>query len=371
MLRKGFRLSDDVTRTSNRTPPMDRNRFSLTVSSAALCALIFFSTAFCLSGGAFGETPDEIKLTSAAAVAAQGRYQLVVDQAKKQMVIDLRAALKESMQAGQLEEANRISRIVDSQGENIAETLVSGHGKAAQARFSSTAQRATQDYVKALKGALTVSLRSAQLEESNRISAEIKKYEATAARQPDAATGFINLMPLIDPAKDTVAGKWILEKGTLISSGSGEERIEIPYQPPQEYDYRTTFTKTGSNCVIQILSESGTPFIWVMGASGSFTFHYLKGTGTGANKTTVQKPPGIKDNHRYTSLVRVRKNGVEALLDGKVITKWATDYSDAASEPFWALRDKNLLGLATGASKTVFHTIEVKEVSGPGKFQRQ
>ena len=107
-----------------------------------------------------------------------------------------------------------------------------------------------------------------------------------------------------------------------------------------------------------------------MGADGTYSFRYLKGTGTGSNKTTVKKPPGIKDTHRYTSLVRVRKDGVEALLDGRVMTKWPTDYSDVESAPWWALRDKSLLGLGTGSSKTEFHTIEVKEVTGSGKMMR-
>lgn len=45
-------------------------------------------------------------------------------------------------------------------------------------------------------------------------------------------------------------------------------------------------------------------------------------------------------------------------------------YSDVVPAVFWALHDRSLLGLGTGTSKTVFHTVEVKEVSGPGKFQR-
>ncbi len=354
--------------STSRLPHASPARVQTRGLTLLLSALV--TASLCWVGPVRAEESAEIKFTSAPAVGARAAYLLVVEQAKKQMVLDLKLALKESMQAGQLEEANRITKIVDSQGAEAMEPLTSARGKGAQARFSAAAQRATQDYLRALKVALDVALRAAQLEEGNRISAEIKRLEIASARQPDAVTGFISLLSMIDPAKDTVAGKWTVDKSGLMSSGSGEERIEIPYQPPAEYDYRTTFTKTGTNCVIQILSESGTPFIWVMGANGSFTFHYLKGTGTGANKTTVQKPPGIKDNHRYTSLVRVRKNGVEALLDGRVITKWDTDFSDAVPSPFWALRDGHLLGVATGASKTVFHTIEVKEVSGAGKFQR-
>ena len=333
--------------------------------------LILFLTGWLgLAGHIWAEDATDSKFTSAPAVAARGRYLLVVEQAKTQKLIDLKAALKDSMQLGQLDEANRISKAIENPGDPAGVSFTSTKAQGAQVRYATVTQRAMVEYVAALKGAMAQSLRAAQLDESNRISAEIKGFEADNARHADATTGFINLLPLIDPAKDTVAGKWAMEKGALVSSGSGEERIEIPYQPPSEYDFRIVFTKTGTNCVIQMLSQAGAPFIWGMGADGSYSFRYLKGTGTGANKTTVKKPPGIKDNHRYTSLVRVRKNGVEALLDGRVMTKWDTDYSDVESAPWWALRDKSLLGLGTGSSKTEFHTIEVKEVTGSGKMMR-
>ena len=335
---------------------------------AATLALLVAS--LCGAGQVLAEETADAKLTSGPAVAANGRYRLLIEQAKTQLTADLKASLKESMQTGKLEEANRITKIIDSGGANADEPLESPKARSAQARYKTAVQRAAQECVLALKGALAGSLRAAQLDESNRISAEIKKLEDVTGRQADASTGFINLLPRIDPGKDTVAGTWTVEKGVLMSSGKGEERIEIPYEPPQEYDFRITFTKTGTNCVIQILSEAGAPFIWAMDANGLYTFRYLKGTGTGNNKTSVQKPPGIKDKHRYTSVVRVRKNGVDATLDGKVMTKWATDYSDAVPAGWWALRNNRLLGLGTGESRTEFHTIEVKEISGPGKFQR-
>ena len=182
---------------------------------------------------------------------------------------------------------------------------------------------------------------------------------------------FIDLLPSIDPAKDAVAGVWTMSKGGLSSSGSGQERIEIPYQPPAEYDFRVTFTKlSGNNCVIQLLAHGEDPFIWVMSTDGMFTFHYLKGAGIGNNRTTVQKRTGIKARSRYVSLVRVRKDGAEALLDGKPMSKWPTDYTDVVVAPFWLLRDKRLLGLAAADAKTVFQKVEVKEVSGAGKFTR-
>ena len=154
------------------------------------------------------------------------------------------------------------------------------------------------------------------------------------------------------------------------SSGIGEERIEIPYQPPAEYDFKIGFTKlSGNNFIIQILSEKALPFIWLMSTGGDYTFHYVKGYGTGQNKTAVHGP-GIAANARHISIVRVRKNGVEAFFDGRPLSKWRTDYADVSIEPFWLLRDNSLLGLATEDAKTVFHSVEVKEITDKGKFTR-
>jgi hypothetical protein len=182
---------------------------------------------------------------------------------------------------------------------------------------------------------------------------------------------WIDLLPSIDPAKDTVAGVWTKQGTKLQSSGQGQERIEIPYVPPAEYDFRITFTKvSGENCILQLLAHGKVPFIWVMSTNGMFTFHYLQGFGIGPNRTTVEKRSGIKSGRRYVSMVRVRNGGAEALLDGKVIATWPTDYSDAVPAPFWSLRDSSLIGLASGDSETIFHKVEVREVSGPGRFTR-
>ena len=89
-----------------------------------------------------------------------------------------------------------------------------------------------------------------------------------------------------------------------------------------------------------------------MGDNGSFTFHYVKGAGIGANKTTVKESSGISDKRRYVSLVKVRKTGVEAYLNGKLITKWQTDYSDVEPAGFWALRDRKCLGIGAGSRVT-------------------
>ena len=268
------------------------------------------------------------------------------------------------MQGGQLEEANRINKAIENAG-STTEPFTSLGGKAAQAVYRSAVQRATNEYIGSLKAALAQTMKAGLLDESNRITEEIKSVEAGVVAVANTTPGFINLLPIITPEKNTVHGTYTLEKTTLSSSGKGEERLGIPYEVPEEYDFQIAFTKTGTNCVIQILSANGLPFIWVMSTSGMFTFQYIKGFGAGPNKTTV-RIEGLKDNRRYTSLVKVRKTGVQAFLDGKLITKWDTDFSDVGGQGSWGLKNKKALGIASADCSVKFHSIEVREVTGRG-----
>ncbi len=313
------------------------------------------------------DAQDKAAFTSPAAVAAKSKRDHVVSQAGIQLVAALKQTLVSVMQGGQLDEANRINKIIENPQAMADSPLTSLRGKAAQAVYLSAVQRATNEYLQGLKAALVLTMKAGQLDESNRITAEIKTLEDAARARLNTTPGFVNLIPLIDPEKGTIQGKYTIEKGALVSSGKGDERIEIPYEVPEEYDYQISFTKTGADSVVvQILSGNGHPFIWAMNSGGSFTFHYVKGAGIGNNKTTV-KAGGIKNNKRYTALLKVRKNGVQAFVDGKLISKWDTDFTDSEPAGFWALRNKRALGVGNGAATITYHSIEVREITGKGK----
>ena len=325
-------------------------------------------TALCLLFMALDGVSQDAKkptFTSAAAVAAFSKREHIVSQAKLQFVAALKVALAGVMQGGQLDEANRINKIIESP--DVEESLTSLRGKAAQTAYRSAVQRATNEYLLSLKAALGQSMKAGQLEESNRITAEVKSIAEAIAARANTTPGFLNLLALIEPEKGTIKGKYELEKGALISSGKGEERQEIPYEVPEEYDYQISFTKDGGDAVVvQMLSGNGHPFIWAMNSGGSFTFHYLKGSGIGANKTTV-KTAAIKNGKRYAAILKVRKNGVQAFVDGKLVSKWDTDFSDSTPAHFWAMRNQKALGVGNGAAKITFHSIEVREVTGKGQ----
>ncbi|MCX6899099.1 MAG: SUMF1/EgtB/PvdO family nonheme iron enzyme [Verrucomicrobia bacterium] len=203
--------------------------------------------------------------------------------------------------------------------------------------------------------------------------------EATVLRggdtAPTADVGWqnaINLLPLIDPAKDAVEGTWTIENGELIGDNNGFARIEIPYQPPSEYDFLVEFKqlrKGIGGC--QHLAKAGRNFTWnFFGASGSelFAFEKVGGQGMQGNPTTARLSR-IELGRVYASMVQVRNGQVTAFLDGKQVSSWKTNYTDMDAYAGWKLRNPSLLGVGS-QSRLAFRRIEIREVTGKGTFTR-
>jgi hypothetical protein len=132
-----------------------------------------------------------------------------------------------------------------------------------------------------------------------------------------AIAGAINLLPLIDPEKDAVAGQWKLSAdGLALVSPKGVTVLELPYAPPEEYDFEIEFTprNDGMN-VNQYLVAAGHPFAWKL----IYGFDLLDGKRAVAGRTEakVQKMMPIKTGQRCTSRVEVRRGSLRALINGE------------------------------------------------------
>jgi hypothetical protein len=194
--------------------------------------------------------------------------------------------------------------------------------------------------------------------------APIPATPAVISSTPAAAANYaprtIDLLALIDPDKHTLGGNWRKEKGALISDHSSRAKICIPYRPPEEYDFKIEFTRIGiDNCVTQMFTHRNSAALILGGWKGTATgFQQLKGKSANSNETTVL---GIQweAGKRHTSVVKVRKTGLEAWLDGQRICVYGTNGWDLNNRD-WPISDA-WLGVGSEVSPTVFHAIELIE----------
>ncbi len=185
----------------------------------------------------------------------------------------------------------------------------------------------------------------------------------------------IDLMKFVDPKKDAVEGDWKLEGGELKCGGSNFARLALPYRPSGEYDFRILFTRTeGHGGVTQHVARSHLTdqwyeVNWLMGGyvDTVCAFENVDGKSGKDNATTFNA--GLENGRVYESIVKVRSNSMKAYLDGKLISECASDGSNLSVYASWKLPNASLLGI--GCQKpTVFHNIEVFEVSRKGKVLR-
>jgi serine/threonine protein kinase len=180
----------------------------------------------------------------------------------------------------------------------------------------------------------------------------------------DAKT--IDLLPLIDPARDAVAGPWLNTNGYLRCDQAPWARLQIPHRPPAEYDYRVSFTRlNGGQEVALLLTANGKTFTWEMGGLDDAFCGFERVGGLdfiGLLNPTVScdNRRWLINNHRHTCVIRVRKNGVAAYLDNQPITQWVTDFKDISPEKQWAIAP-GVLGLGCQNSGVIFHEVSVTE----------
>jgi tRNA A-37 threonylcarbamoyl transferase component Bud32 len=195
----------------------------------------------------------------------------------------------------------------------------------------------------------------------------------TPSKEP-AGSRRVNLLSLIDPDRDAVAGKWTRKAdGALFSDGSSVARVRIPYRPPEEYDFRVEFTRLGGDqAVVQSLSGFGHFFAWHIGGFDGTTcgFSRVAGANLGwaGNPTAcLSAAKWVNGSERCTSVVQVRRDGVRAFLGDKLVCQWPTDYRDLTVDEEWKIPD-SFLGLGSNSSPTVFHQAVVVEVNGKGEI---
>ena len=189
---------------------------------------------------------------------------------------------------------------------------------------------------------------------------------ATLPRYKPGVGNKMNLLEVFDMDKDKIKGTWAFEGESLVcKSLHFRPRIQFPYKPPEEYDFKVSFKQAAPRGNLSlILPNKGKSFSWILSASHlhQFTVSRIK-----QNDTRIKVDSIIKPNKLHTLVIQKRTDSVKAVLDGHILSEFKGDFRDLDEDRMTSINNKQLLGFACETPTTI-SVAELTEVKGKGAF---
>jgi hypothetical protein len=233
-------------------------------------------------------------------------------------------------------------------------------------------EHATQWYQRAqetIKGITLARIQSRIEQGTPKAAAPAPAAGTSAVGGASGGSGVVDLLSLIDPAKDGAAGQWTRGAEGVMCGNSAHACLQIPYAVPEEYDLTVTFVRVEDNGAVAVLLAAGKrAFEFVLDVKGAARFEQINGKLVKDNPTVV--PVAVSNGRGYTLTLEVRKAGVRAILDGKTLVEWKGDLKELSRNSDWKLGNNALCGIGANGAKVVFQAIELREVTGKGKGTR-
>jgi len=192
----------------------------------------------------------------------------------------------------------------------------------------------------------------------------------------DVATGGpLNLLRMVDPKIDGVAGQWQLEGGALTCAALSFARIQIPYQPSEEYDLTIVLTRrSGSDAIVIGLAGGGSQFSFNLdafsGQGGVAFLDKIEGEVPLEKNPTVVRGIQVPAGRPATLICSVRKKVVSLTLNGKKLMSWEGDCKRLSLPPQWSIPDKKALMIGGFDTAIQISKILLTPVTGQGKKSR-
>jgi len=184
----------------------------------------------------------------------------------------------------------------------------------------------------------------------------------------------VDLLQLINPAKDAWKGDWKFQGRALISPTDGVLRLlRIPYIPPAEYRIRMEVKRLqGDNLLCVGLIGDGRQFLAIfdgwpekdgLGVSG---LHLID-----KKQVVDQESPRrqvLAMGKTTELLITVRKSEVIVEADGKLLQTFKGDFNRMSLEEYWSIPNKDVLFLGSHTPAVFQITkMDLTPISGQGK----
>jgi hypothetical protein len=202
------------------------------------------------------------------------------------------------------------------------------------------------------------------------------KDKAKEKAGTDKEPKWLDLLPFVDPAKDKIEGTWRRTDAGISLEDGPSGLLAIPVAPKGGYEVRVKFTRTSGDDTVAIVLPAGPKAVglllsfWHGLASG---LGNIKGEDPRANETRV-RPGRIENNVKHTVYAKVIAGPalaeITATLDDKPLVNWKGPTKDLSVFFCFELPKAEGLGLGISNSKIIWHSAELRMLSGDAKPMR-
>ncbi len=165
---------------------------------------------------------------------------------------------------------------------------------------------------------------------------DVAPLRAESSHAAPAASGeVVDLLKLIDPERDAVAGDWRLTDEGLLSPIGGEVRLQVPVSPPEDYELRLTAARISG-------SDSLSIGLLVDGHQTAIALDRFDGTQSGMQRIdgentdrncTIKQGRVFSDEQPKEVICVVHPNSVRVTGGDRVLVDWHGDAQRLSLEP--------------------------------------
>ncbi|HLF91871.1 MAG TPA: hypothetical protein VJB14_00270 [Planctomycetota bacterium] len=193
---------------------------------------------------------------------------------------------------------------------------------------------------------------------------------ATAKPAPE---GPVDLIKMLDPQKDAVAGTWTRDGDLLMSPAIPFGRIQLPALPPDEYDLTLSVErKSGVDSFNIGLTSGGRPCVVILdGMKNGDTsgIDIVGGKGFMENETTFKGRLLLQDQPAQV-VCSVRKDRITVSVDGKKIIDWTGSPAKLSAYRGWAVPEPRALFVGSYESGFRVQNLVLSPVTGTALLLR-
>jgi hypothetical protein len=202
------------------------------------------------------------------------------------------------------------------------------------------------------------------------VRARIEKKLESMAGPAGPVAGAVDLLRLIDPKRDGVLGDWAMNgKALACNRPMVCARLQVPYEPPEEYDITAVVERTegDTSLYIGLAGAAFQAYVAIDDWHGTVSgIGYVDGKTTKDNETAV---PGKRftNGKPSTVVVAVRKDGITVTVDGKKVTAFKGATTRLSIPPILGIPNRRALFVGATDSRYVFSKLQLTPVTGVGK----